>query len=877
MARPRAGRIPGPVSRFLREGTGPWVAGLLSIALLLSAALTGRADLVLGQTLDRNWRGAYDLLVAAPGAEMGQCRESGQSLIAPNFVGNTPAASLTLEQLEAVRAVDGVEVAAPIGLVGSVNPPAQGLVHSLPLPQGDETIRYVVNSEVTIDDGVQPRAIATNEFRVSARPGGGDPEIETMNSEGHGSSPEGITVDSGMVDLSTPTIVAVDPAAERELLGESGAFLDPLIFVSRFDTNDLRTLQEDKLVQDILLADLDLAYYPNLFGPVTEEDFARTSFVPLLLNNDPVQRVELTTTATPLAPAERLVQAEQSGPPVSETHNVSGSYIPFAAPAFSFPVPGSGGALLEQGYIKETLMGPVYPAPPTYRSVDSESCQLRIEPRGWVDSTGAAVTSPSEHDGYLEQTYREQIELEPPARSAADHVTLPYPIGRFSPEDLRALADATAYVPLGYYEKPRTLLVGEDINGAPGSELRPGLSGRGLMSPAAGALTTLEGGQQMRGDAFIDAVRVRVAGVEAYDDEGRAKVGQVSQKLTEAGFDVTVVAGASPQMLPIFVPEYSVVDGQPNDLGWVRQDWTALNAAARVESSVDSTGLSLVLFTFGSGLLLSLLTAVREARHRRAELRLLRDLGWTRARRLWWLGSPSVIGTVLVAICAAAAVVILRSSESTPSVPWFVYPVVPILFGAIGLASVVAAERSDARRQASRSSGSSLPLTSPFRFGMVSAGRQLVDSIMVLISLAVAGLGVGLSVMTVYTLSARAGASRLAERTLDDSLQVHVALVGVVLVLTVLFFVLLHRAGVAPARTLRSQLASLGWARPQITGWAAGETLPVVVVALLFTSLAAWGLAQWAAAPVPLLVISSTVTTLLGGLLLGIFKTRRTA
>lgn len=140
--------------RWLRR-LGPVVAVLLlGATAVLTTGLQGRSQLLLAEGLDENWRGAYDLLVTPADRAPSMCETEQGMRIAPNFVSGTAGfGGLSLDDLEAIRAVEGVEVAAPIGLVGQVGTPGRGLTLTSGFP--DSTVALEMESKVFVDDGAR--------------------------------------------------------------------------------------------------------------------------------------------------------------------------------------------------------------------------------------------------------------------------------------------------------------------------------------------------------------------------------------------------------------------------------------------------------------------------------------------------------------------------------------------------------------------------------------------------------------------------------------------------------------------------------------------------------------------------------------------------
>src|SRR5690554_6212484 len=102
-------RFPGPVRRVARHPARVIAVALLALVSLAAAGINITAADRLQALLDENWRGAYDILVTAEGSEVA-------GLLAPNSLSGG-SETITLDDLDEIRSVDGVEVAAPIGEV----------------------------------------------------------------------------------------------------------------------------------------------------------------------------------------------------------------------------------------------------------------------------------------------------------------------------------------------------------------------------------------------------------------------------------------------------------------------------------------------------------------------------------------------------------------------------------------------------------------------------------------------------------------------------------------------------------------------------------------------------------------------------------------
>jgi hypothetical protein len=156
--------MPGPARRVLRSRLSTASTVLLALSLLASAGTGAGASAQLQQTLDANWRGLYDLLVTAPGtaAEL-------EGLIAPTALASL-GTRMSLDDLDAVRAVEGIEVAAPLGsmvVVGGAM--GQRLQFAVPVDASQTTPdpqAYRVTVTYSTHDGLAERIVNEEVFAV---------------------------------------------------------------------------------------------------------------------------------------------------------------------------------------------------------------------------------------------------------------------------------------------------------------------------------------------------------------------------------------------------------------------------------------------------------------------------------------------------------------------------------------------------------------------------------------------------------------------------------------------------------------------------------------------------------------------------------------
>lgn len=237
------------------------------------------------------------------------------------------------------------------------------------------------------------------------------------------------------------------------------------------------------------------------------------------------------------------------------------------------------------------------------------------------------------------------------------------PVAAFDASKLDVAGDPLSYVPLGAYDPARTTLIadGHGSRTSP-TELMPSAGGFGVVGARATTIADISTISALSQDPLVDAVRVRVADVGAYDSDGIRRVTATAAAIRRLGLNATVVAGSSPRTVQIAVGGYAFGTDDPTAkqrvgaLGTVEQNWSELGAAARTADGVSLATGSLVGVVAASVLALFALLCLSGIRRRRADAALQRAAGWSRPRRTRWLLAESLPGVAVVVLAGLAAV-----------------------------------------------------------------------------------------------------------------------------------------------------------------------------------------------------------------------------
>ncbi|RZU64588.1 hypothetical protein EV379_0889 [Microterricola gilva] len=257
--------MPSALRRFLRAPARVAAVGLLALTMLAASLVQGAAAAALRHGVDASSRPLYDILVTA--ADAGAARPT----VFPPGALSSAVSALTQDDVAAIRALDGVEVAAPIGHIVLPNLWSSQLRLRAPLDPAQLTPAaesYRATVRLITDDGLGERLVSERIYNLaldrSTAPTALPPEPDEANSTdmcpigpvavpcslfgwNSGSSRAVAWLENkdftggfgyqegGDVWVSLPdpvfidqSVTLIDPVAEAALLGGAAAFLEPL-------------------------------------------------------------------------------------------------------------------------------------------------------------------------------------------------------------------------------------------------------------------------------------------------------------------------------------------------------------------------------------------------------------------------------------------------------------------------------------------------------------------------------------------------------------------------------------------------------------------------------------------------------------------------
>jgi hypothetical protein len=641
-------------------------------------------------TVADNYRAAYDILVRPKDSRTAM--EEDRGLVAPNYLSGMYG-GITLAQLDQVRAVGNVEIAAPIAMLGytfptlrqtidltdQLDPSAERQVLRVtPRTTADRGLTAVDDAPVYVyvtrnrllrektpglyEDGTRAQSLhgctSTLEvepdgtgtplctFRWTATADNGMREVERtqlltvqLTADGGFVSPGGQPKDRLLVDLYPQVsvlVAAIDPEAEARLVG-----LDDAVVDGRY-----------------LSPDDEPANKRHDFGE--EEEIPGGSGyrgIPAMIAD--TTYVDEQTSAS----VERLGSAPADAVPgkgwTDWVATLGAAPATTAPKRTDVPTPDTVDGAEEWADVGDLFQ----PGPVTYRTgadgvLHAESRPVR--PASWdMGLTSYRIPRMGITDGFRPLTHVDVGSMTLGFSPAL------YRVGTFDPGALRGFPPL-AGVPMETYQAPQ--VTGADARSREllgDRPLLPNSNPAGYLTTPPLALTNLYSMQYVPPVMYkkdpISAIRVRVAGVTGVDERSQELVRSTAERITTTtGLDVDITIGASPAQQTVALPAGQ--DGRPAltlSESWSQKGVAVAIVAAADRKSVVLFGLILVVCALFLGNAVA--ATVRE---RRQELAVLACLGWP-ARRLAGLVVAEVVAVGLVAGLVAGA-----AAAALPGVSW---------------------------------------------------------------------------------------------------------------------------------------------------------------------------------------------------------------
>jgi putative ABC transport system permease protein len=747
----------GLVTFALAHLWGSWRRSAAAAAAILVAVssfviLTGTVKsqkLQVTRDVANNYRSSYDILVR-PRGSTGPLEKTA-ALVRPNFLSGQYG-GISLEQVRQIAAIPGVEVAAPVAVLGQtmrsvVVPVDVGNVlgardHAMVRFRLNGTARnstahtnnqngylYLTREPLSSVDSPSSATVATSPAQIEHRNGHAITACLASDARGQPTSPAaafqercwsarspaGSSGSSGTprVEMlfSLPlTVEAVDPAAEALLTGLDRATVQGrgLTENDSFST-DVQGPAPIAAATAVMASQLPFDFQAK----ITVDELTETTANQVLATQDASARRRLVLSATPL----RTVKTIERDAAQTYRSDIVANVDAHAAAADQ--------SLMVQSFTR--------PADVTYTGASPLSPTVVLfDPTAWRANADADEFLPAP-SSVTDTGYR-RIAVE--RKSAQDTFVSFRIVGTYDPERLPKPSRLNE-VPLETYRA--STLEGADAASRAvlgDKPMRPDLNPAGYVQSPPALLMSLKAlplfwktfsGLDQK--APVSSVRIRVGGITGLDPVAREKIRQIADRIqAQTSLDVDITIGASLQNRRVALP--ATASGTPALL--LNERWTKKGVAVAITEALDVKSLLLFILILASSALSVALIATASVAARRRELATLACLGWPAGR----LGTMLAAELLILGLGAGT----LGAIVSWPiahalgiSVAWWQF-ILAVPLGALlallpGLAATVTASRIapvDAfrPRPERRYHHGRLSLTGPTALGLIMTGRR---------------------------------------------------------------------------------------------------------------------------------------------------------
>ncbi|KZE51086.1 ABC transporter permease [Rossellomorea marisflavi] len=534
--------------------------------------------------LQQRWKSSYHIVVR-PADSRSVTEEL--NLLEPNYQSGL-SGGITMEQLETVKGIGDVEVAAPIAMIGFVDnettlervtfqdPGIYRVEYMEELTNGNETQKNGFNSYYSVgwaDEGMG--------------------EHGTFNYEG----------DVPLSVISEVMLAGVDPEAENALVGLEGAVVEG--YNSRyFEENDKATQSQfEEMVETnipVLLSNVDFVESKQFYN-ITKLDI---SF--------PVEERDKTMESIKEKGGEQYLDKQEGEEIESYSFTSKEAHEKYIK---NIVDPSANGSRLALDPIVLFKASPV-----EYRPVSSPF------PERWPFAYEVKPYLIPDDVQLLEREAYRQVNLFGERLQDGKRLRLDIK-GVYDPTKLEISKDPLTELPMEtYFPAKSNLVMDEDQNPVnPPVEMMPTNNPYGFLTKPPMMLTTLEAAEKVLGEEPVSSIRVKVKGVETMNDESEKRLQAVADQIEkETGLITDITLGSSPQPALTHVPGLKGKEG----IGWVEQQWIKIGSSMTIfkeakvglSAIIASVILVAIVYVFSSNLIMMFT--------RKKEFAVLLSIGW---------------------------------------------------------------------------------------------------------------------------------------------------------------------------------------------------------------------------------------------------------
>lgn len=597
----------------------------------ISALFTTKA--IVNDDITKYSRGKFDLLIRPE--EAISDFEKTNKLVEENYL-IAGKGGVSLLQYEKIKAINGIEAAAPVSTIGFFTSANNTITVSFPHGKS-----YHMNTEVYTYDGTKDYLIESNDYyQIASNYNEKDWNLEKVPVMFLPPSVKGFSPARGKMEypivlpLVWDMLVSIDPEQENKLIGlkeytTAGTYFNnekiedrivdnantkivpimlnesttvPMKIKIKFDNYDLDRNSGSQAVVSIVGSESFKEYYP-----ISNELKEKLDKLPLI--NSETNTIELSKVLTP-----------------------------FKTPMINLVGDGTNVIIPKTGAGFGQRQGSLY-----YKA-------SQIEYTGNIDSLRAE--SIASKDGITLFRKLEEVGSSVDKAYEKNETIIDFKVlGSVKPPE--SSKEMVAGSPLGIYgDSYAAQIEDEQGNKVDNKQLFPTINPGSFVPAAPRAYTTLESAEYLKGEKPIDAIRVKVSGITKYDDFAQGKIEKIAKEISEAtGLHVDIVAGSSTRNIVVSIP----------GIGKALERWTTLGAAAVIVDSWSNVGFVLVVIFIICGFLFTINRVSCSTASRKSEIGILKAIGWEEKEIARMLCLENSAAGILAVLLGAAAIAVLNN------------------------------------------------------------------------------------------------------------------------------------------------------------------------------------------------------------------------
>ena len=614
----------------------------VGIGYLWSQTITERISIQAKRDLEENWRYQYDILVLPNSVDQDVVLEGGWI---PPQSSISSYGGISFEELEKIREIAGVKVAAPLSLIGFY----EGAAISTQAANAEKGHFYIIDMEKKVNDGLSDHIVSSSNH-VSYYYNEEMEEsfvFQAFNREKN--IPDGFRVQVPPMDhLRYPNellIVAIDPEVEEQIY----SFEDSV-------DGGLSSLTEAKI---------NRSSQPTLpFLALSNQEYEVEETLKILKVNIPSEVTE----ADLLDGSETYLRSL----PNEEIVNIT---IPTFSPEWRHK--NTNLYVEKDSYIED----PIGIAPfSTFYKYSSLKYRVLSEQTGMIPEIMAEQVPPPSFKAFSIDfpTYRTLFD-----ENEDLHLT-PNIVGYYNPGKIKPIYEQTWEVgdPVDIYTPHHSMIIEDgEGNKIPHSPLIP-LPIKSTYYPGApDMLTTINAARIFYGDTPpLSSIRVIVDGVSDRTAESQRIIEDVAKQIIDkTGLRVEIMLGSAPGK--VHVQLEGTKEGQ---VGKVEEAWQQQGVSWTIEEQVEGTNKYLFYYILFMSLIFCYTVNTHSLLKRSKEFAMLRAIGWSRKK----IGITLFLEVLLLTFVSSVLLVCVSAFNSMlDSYEYFLIWAVLFLLTAIGYVS----------------------------------------------------------------------------------------------------------------------------------------------------------------------------------------------